>query len=277
MKKIILTTIIVFCFGLIYGQYERLGWEQETVFNKILESQVWAKHTEISINGRVCRIFVRFGTSPKEYIKAIEEVFELLNKEDVSFFNISRDIPFEFYFTNNRKIRDPGYLPGFVPEYPDVERYDGIREHHVMVLTHMSDWSNVCKIITPLTPDERNKTVLQNRLIYAMGRILHEYNRDYQFYWDPGQVLNDPARKGVGGSIDNPQTGTRFWKELNRFAMHSSKAYVGEFFVYGIYNELKEVLPTNILNFRQAVSFYFNVGGPESNSIRDFKERYFNK
>lgn len=270
MRKIILSTVLIFCFGLVYGQPQGVtaivGPEQETVFNQIWDSQSWGI-TEFYFGGRQCRVFVKRLTSPGKYETAIREVLTLLSEQEAELNSIPPGTPLEFYFIANKK-----FTPKVEPRFPRIENYDGLKEHQVMVLTHMSDWSPVCKIITSLTPSKRG--YLKNRLIYAMGRVIHEYRQDPFYYWDYNSVLNDPAAKGVDGSIQETQ---KFGGELNRFATHSTKAFVGELFTYAVLGELRQALPSDDHYAGRALKFYFNdYFGPMCKSLADVKRRVGN-
>jgi hypothetical protein len=281
MKKIILSTVLVFCFGLIYGQFEvvknTIGIEQETVFNDLVfndnsgEMSLWANHREFSFityqNKRVvCRVFVLKSKffNVEGYIKAAKDVMERLKGQRVDFSRIPNLI--EFYFNNDSK-----YKPNeFTPAYPNVEKYDGIKEHHVIALTHMSDWSKVCKIITPVS--HKKKTMLRNRLTYAMGRILHEFSVPAKFYWDPTSNLNRDAL--VAHSSDNEFTNIS--KELNRYATHSPKAFVAELFTYGVEGNLahlEKALPSSVRYKNKVLNFYFNIcNGPMCSTLQQYRQ-----
>ncbi len=272
MIKLIFTAALIFCSSLVYGQFETvkrtIGIEQETVYNQIYANRryKWANPIDININGRVCRVFVKKLVSAKEYTRAVEEVMALLANQEVNLGIIPNNLPLEFYFTNGES-----YQPDFRPLYPAVEQYDGIGSHNVLVLTHMSDWSTVCKIITPLSAKKHN-SYLKNRLVYAMGRILHEFKQDERYYWSPTALLNNlnQSRVGTNTVSEHVQLG----RELNRSAIQSTKAFAAELFVYGVYDDLDSALPSSSYYRSRALKFYFDeCNGPMSYALRRYKAK----
>ena len=263
MKKLLLTSLAIFGFVLIYGQSQAvknaIGIEQETVYNAV-SSLVNPSPAEFRLSdGRVCRIFL----SPRSRSvdpRVVTDVINLMQTAGVELSRIPPGIPLEFYFVNPRKL---SYRVS--PKFPTVEDYKGLSRHDALVLTHMSDWSLVCKIILP-EKIIKNAGYVQNRITYAMGRVVHEM-MDPNAYWDHRSNLNDPAKMKIGNSI---QEGQRFGQGLNRNAMASGKTFVAELFVYAVWDDLANTLPTHYYYRDRALRFYFqDCRGPICNALRN--------
>lgn len=267
MKKIILSVALILCCIFVYGQpfetiKSHIGIEQDVVLGKIYGRGIGWTNKNINIKGRECRLYLQTPKTSANYIKAIKEVMALLESQEVSFFNVKNNLPFEFYFTN-RSSYTPA--PDFAPLYPSVEQYDGLNEHGVMVLTHNRDWSNAVRIITSIKADRKSIGYLKTRLIYAIGRVLHEFNADDEYYWAPDSYLNKsgtvyyPKDSFAEAFQNSRHKEDNFGKSLGRFAMHSKKAYVAELFMYGVYDDLRGALPQEPIYASIAIAQYFNI------------------